>query len=40
MALEFNTNHPSINDLRTRAQKRIPKFAFECLENIYNQDLI
>ena len=30
--IKFNTNYPSIEDLRAKAKKRIPKFAFEYLD--------
>ncbi len=39
MAKEFNTNYPSIDDLRTKAQKNIPKFAFEYLDGGCNEDV-
>lgn len=39
MALKFNTNYPSIDDLRNKAQKRIPKFAFEYLDGGCNEDV-
>lgn len=39
MALEFNTAYPSIDDLRERAKKRIPKFAFEYLDGGCNEDV-
>ncbi|MGB5820303.1 MAG: alpha-hydroxy acid oxidase [Saonia sp.] len=39
MALEFNTDYPSIDDLRNKAQKRIPKFAFEYLDGGCNEDV-
>lgn len=35
----FNTSYPSIEDLRTKAQKRIPKFAFEYLDGGCNEDV-
>lgn len=37
--ISFNTNYPSIEDLRTRAKKRIPKFAFEYLDGGCNDDV-
>lgn len=39
MALEFNANYPSVDDLRARAQKRMPKFAFEYLDGGCNEDV-
>lgn len=39
MALNFDTRYPSIEDLRKRAQKRIPKFAFEYLDGGCNEDI-
>lgn len=39
MALEFNTKYPSIDDLRTKAEKMIPKFAFEYLDGGCNEDV-
>lgn len=39
MAKEFNTKYPSIDDLRTKAQKNIPKFAFEYLDGGCNEDV-
>lgn len=39
MSFNFNTKYPSIEDLRTRAQQRIPKFAFEYLDGGCNEDI-
>lgn len=39
MALIFDTRYPSIDDLRKKAQKRIPKFAFEYLDGGCNEDV-
>jgi L-lactate dehydrogenase (cytochrome) len=39
MALEINTKYPSIDDLRKKAQKKIPKFAFEYLDGGCNEDV-
>ena len=39
MALEFNTKYPSINDLRSKAENMIPKFAFEYLDGGCNEDV-
>ena len=35
----YNTNYPSINDLRQRAKERIPRFAFEYLDGGCNEDV-
>ena len=34
-----NPKYPSIEDLRLRAQKKIPKFAFEYLEGGANEEV-
>ena len=39
MAISFDTRYPSIDDLRTKAQKKIPKFAFEYLDGGCNEDV-
>lgn len=39
MALEFDSRYPSIDDLRTKAKKKIPKFAFEYLDGGCNDDV-
>ncbi len=39
MNWQYNSNYPSIDDLRTKAQKRIPKFAFEYLDGGCNEDV-
>lgn len=39
MAVSFDTRYPSVDDLRTKAQKRIPKFAFEYLDGGCNEDV-
>ncbi|MGM5470154.1 alpha-hydroxy acid oxidase [Flavobacteriaceae bacterium LMO-SS05] len=39
MALQFDTRYPSTDDLRTRAQQRIPKFAFDYLDGGCNEDV-
>ncbi|NMM48349.1 alpha-hydroxy acid oxidase [Marinigracilibium pacificum] len=36
---EYNRNYPDIPDLRLRASKRVPKFAFEYLDGGCNQDI-
>jgi len=35
----FNTSYPSVDDLRTRAKRRIPGFAFEYLDGGCNEDV-
>ena len=37
--IKFNSAYPSIDDLRNRAKKRIPKFAFEYLDGGCNEDV-
>lgn len=39
MVLKINTKYPSIDDLRAKAQKKIPKFAFEYLDGGCNEDV-
>ena len=39
MALKFNPDYPSMDDLRNKAMKRIPKFAFEYLDGGCNEDV-
>ena len=39
MAIKFDTRYPSIDDLRNKAQKKIPKFAFEYLDGGCNEDV-
>jgi L-lactate dehydrogenase (cytochrome) len=39
MAISFNVDYPSVEDLRTKAQSRIPKFAFEYLDGGCNEDV-
>lgn len=39
MTLEFDSRYPSIDDLRTKAKKKIPKFAFEYLDGGCNDDV-
>ncbi|HEX9826320.1 MAG TPA: alpha-hydroxy acid oxidase [Flavobacteriaceae bacterium] len=39
MTLTFDTRYPSIDDLRNKAKKRIPKFAFEYLDGGCNEDV-
>ena len=35
----FNTNYPSIDDLRNKARKKIPAFAFDYLDGGCNEDV-
>jgi len=35
----YNTSYPSIDDLRDKAKRRIPKFAFEYLDGGCNEDV-
>ena len=37
--IKYNPRYPSIEDLRTKAKKRIPKFAFEYLDGGCNEDI-
>jgi len=37
--MTYNTNYPSIDDLRKRAQQKIPRFAFEYLDGGCNEDV-
>lgn len=39
MALKFNSAYPSMDDLRNKAKRRIPKFAFEYLDGGCNEDV-
>lgn len=39
MKWQYNTAYPAIDDLRARAQQRIPKFAFEYLDGGCNEDV-
>ena len=39
MNWKFNTNYPSIEDLRKKATQKIPKFAMEYLEGGCNEDV-
>lgn len=38
-AIKFNSRYPSIEDLREKAKKRIPKFAFEYLDGGCNEEV-
>jgi len=37
--IKYNSNYPSVGDLRSKAMKRIPKFAFEYLDGGCNEDV-
>lgn len=39
MATKFNSSYPSMDDLRKRAMRRIPRFAFEYLDGGCNEDV-
>ena len=39
MSKGLNSNYPSVIDLRAKAQKKIPKFAFEYLDGGCNEDV-
>ncbi len=39
MQFHYNPNYPSVDDLRNRAKKRIPRFAFEYLDGGCNEDV-
>ncbi|WP_108424489.1 alpha-hydroxy acid oxidase [Flagellimonas amoyensis] len=39
MTLRFDTRYPSVDDLREKAKKRIPRFAFEYLDGGCNEDV-
>lgn len=39
MEIKIDTRYPSIDDLRARAQKKIPRFAFEYLDGGCNEDV-
>ena len=39
MEIKYNPNYPSIDDLRNKAKKRIPRFAFEYLDGGCNQEI-
>lgn len=39
MSLPYNPNYPSIEDLRAKAMRRIPRFAFEYLDGGCNEDV-
>ena len=37
--MDLDLTHPSVDDLRTRAKKRIPKFIFEYLDSGTGREL-
>jgi len=39
MQIKYNSNYPSIDDLRNQAQRNIPRFAFEYLDGGCNEDV-
>lgn len=39
MEIKYNNSYPSIDDLRKKAQKKIPRFAFEYLDGGCNEDV-
>lgn len=39
MKSEINSQYPSVEDLRNKAKKRVPKFAFEYLDGGCNEDV-
>jgi L-lactate dehydrogenase (cytochrome) len=39
MKLEYDSRYPSVDDLRSRAQKKIPRFAFEYMDGGCNEDV-
>lgn len=39
MSWQYNTNYPSIEDLRNKARRKIPSFAFEYLDGGCNDDV-
>lgn len=39
MELSYDSRYPSVDDLRTKAKKRIPRFAFEYLDGGCNEDV-
>lgn len=39
MSWKYNSNYPSIDDLRNKAKSKIPKFAFEYLDGGCNEDV-
>jgi len=39
MKIQYDSNYPTVEDLRDRAKKRIPRFAFEYLDGGCNEDV-
>jgi L-lactate dehydrogenase (cytochrome) len=39
MKWKYNSNYPSVDDLRNKAKRKIPKFAFEYLDGGCNEDV-
>lgn len=39
MSFQFDTRYPSVDDLRSKAERRIPRFAFEYLDGGCNEDV-
>lgn len=39
MAKNFDSNYPSVDDLRNKAKSRVPRFAFEYLDGGCNEDV-
>ena len=39
MTSDFDSRYPSVADLRTRARRRVPRFAFEYLDGGCNEDI-
>lgn len=39
MAIKYNPHYPSVDDLRERAKRKIPRFAFEYLDGGCNEDV-
>ena len=39
MELKINSKYPSVQDLRKKAERKIPRFAFEYLDGGCNEDV-
>ena len=39
MELKYNSRYPAIDDLRNKAKRRMPKFAFEYLDGGCNEEV-
>jgi len=37
--IKINSKYPSVHDLRKKAERKIPKFAFEYLDGGCNEDV-